>query len=319
MSVSWHIKNWFRVGHNISWKLNFHTLFGFLYLYCPNNFFYKESLRKHDIVISYLNKDLEPLIKKYEIKKEIEGNKVNPSRNIWLLWWQGEENMPQIVRACVESTKRNANGAVVNFITKDNYSSYIKIPSYILEKHKKGYISFAQLSDIIRYMLLEKYGGLWLDSTIYTGYPIPENIFNYNYYIWHTEKAKTCFVQHDDYHGFIVGSKPHEKLVSFVKEAFLEYWKEHDILVDYLMVDYLIYIAKQHFTDIRNEIDSLPMMSKRIYELKEMLDQSYDEAGFEELTNECLFSKLDWHRKYKEYNEGVTLYSVLTEQSKCKR
>ena len=164
-------------------------------------------------------------------------------------------------------------------------------------------------------MLLEKYGGLWLDATIYTGYPIPSEYFDYNYFIWHTEQAKTCFVQQDDYHGFIVGSKPHEKLVSFVKEMFLEYWKRHDTLVDYLMVDYLIYIAKQVFPDIRDEIDSLPKMSKRIYKLKEMLDQPYDENQFEELIHSCIFSKLDWHRKYKETSHGRdTLFSVLTEE-----
>ena len=315
MGASWHIRNWFRVGHNISWKLNFHTLFGFLYLYWPNNFFYEESLKKHDIVLSYLNKELDSIIKKYEFKPEIDGNNLNPSRNIWLLWWQGEGNMPPLIKACVESTRRNANGANVHLITKENCSSYIDIPAYVLEKHEKGYISFANLSDLIRYMLLEKYGGLWLDSTIYTGYPIPEDIFNYNYYIWHTEKAKTGYVQHDDYHAFIVGSKPHSKLTSFIKDSFIEYWKDHDVIVDYLMMDYLIYIGKQFFPDVREEIDSLPMMSKRIYELKEMLDQPYNETEFKELTTECLFSKLDWHRKYKEKSKGCdTLYSVLTKE-----
>ena len=315
MSTLWHIKNWLRVGKNISWKLNFHTLFGFLYLYWPNNFFYRESLRKHEIVLSYIKKELYYVINEYQKINEIDGSVVSPSRNIWLLWWQGEANMPPLVKACVNSTCKNANGAKVHLVTKDNYSSYIDIPSYIFEKREKGYISFAQLSDIIRYMLLEKYGGLWLDATIYTGYPIPSEYFDYNYFIWHTEQAKTCFVQQDDYHGFIVGSKPHEKLVSFVKEMFLEYWKTHDTLVDYLMVDYLIYIAKQSFPDIRREIDSLPKMSKRIYELKEMLDQPYDKNQFEELIHACIFSKLDWHRKYKETSHGRdTLFSVLIEE-----
>ena len=309
MSSFWHVKNWFRVGMNLSWKLNFHTLFGFLYLYWPNSFFYNQSLKKHDFVLSYIQNELGNIIKAYKTKNEINGESIPASRNIWLLWWQGEDKMPPLVKACIDSTRRNANGAKVHLITKDNYQSYIDIPSYIIDKHKNVHVSFAQLSDIIRYTLLEKYGGLWLDATIYTGSPIPEEFFEYNYFIWHTEQAKTCFVQQDDYHGFIVGGKPHEKLVSFVRDMFFEYWKEHDVLVDYLMVDYLIYIAKQSFPDIRDEIDSLPKMSKRIYELKEMLDQPYDKNKFEDLIHSCIFSKLDWHKKYKQSTQ--TLYYNL--------
>ena len=313
--IFWHIRNWFRVGHNISWKLTFHTLLGFLYLYWPKEIFYKESLKKHELILSYIKNELSGVIEDYKNKPEINGENVSPSKNIWLLWWQGENSMPPLVKACINSICNNANGAEVHLITKENYSSYIDIPSYVMEKHKNGIISFANLSDLIRYTLLEKYGGLWLDSTIYTGYPIPSEIYDYNYFIWHTEQSKTGYVQHDDYHAFIVGSKPHAKITAFVRDMFLEYWRTHDVIVDYLMMDYLIYIAKQAFPDVRNEIDSLPKMSKRIYELKEMLDQPYDKNKFEELIHSCIFSKLDWHRKYKEKNKGCdTLYNVLIKE-----
>ena len=97
MSTLWHIKNWLRVGKNISWKLNFHTLFGFLYLYWTNNFFYRESLRKHEIVLSYIKKELYYVVNEYQKINEIDGEVVPPSKYIWLLWWQGEDNMSPLV------------------------------------------------------------------------------------------------------------------------------------------------------------------------------------------------------------------------------
>lgn len=307
------IKEWIRFGKEISWKLNFYSLFTFLYRIKPCDFFYRGSLKEHKLILSYLKKDLSDVIGSYRSRLEIDGNSVTSSKIIWLLWWQGDESMPPLVRACIESTKKNANGAEVILITKNNFLSYIDIPLYILEKHKNGQISLAQLSDIIRYSLIEKYGGLWLDATIYTGHLIPAEIFNYNFFIWHTEQEKNCYVQQNDYHGFIVGSKRNEKLVSFVREMLYEYWKRHDILIDYFLVDYLVYIGKQSFPEIMSEIDSLPKMSKRIYEMKAMLDQAYDKNKFEELTNACLFSKLDWHKKYMIVtNRGEdTLYSIL--------
>ena len=65
MSNMWHVKNWFRVGKNISWKLNFHTLFGFLYLSKPTEFFYREAERKHKFVLDYLTDNYQSLIGKY--------------------------------------------------------------------------------------------------------------------------------------------------------------------------------------------------------------------------------------------------------------
>ena len=44
-----------------------------------------------------------------------------------------------------------------------------------------------------------------------------------------------------------------------------------------------------------------------------MLDKPYDEQYFNELKNECIFSKLDWHKKYKENCKGQeTFYTAIT-------
>ncbi len=312
MSNMWHVKNWFRVGHNISWALNFHTLFGFLYLYKPfdNSFSLRQADKKHKFILSYLRKEHGDIIEKYRAIKETDYE--CDKRYIWTLWWQGEESAPPLIKKCFEEMKRNANGAEVVILTKDNYKNYIELPDYILEKREKDYISFAQLSDIFRFTLLEKYGGLWLDSTVYTSQPIPEAYFSYNFFSQHTHWKETCFVQHNLYHGFIIGAKPHSKLVSFVKEMFFEYWKKHDTLVDYLMIDYLLMLAYEEFPDIKEEIDSLPYSSERLYDLVSMLNKPYNEKELEKLKEECIFSKLDWHRKYKErIQNSPTLYAHL--------
>ena len=310
MSNLWHIKNWFRVGHNISWKLNFHTLFGFLYLSWPNEFFYRQSLKKHEFVLNYLKKECKSIISQY--KNIAENHDSTESYRIWILWWQGEENAPDLVKACINSSRKNANGASVTVITQDNVDDFIKIPDYIVEKREKGWISFAQLSDIIRFMLLEKYGGLWLDATVFTAQPIPTSYFSYPFFSQHTKWQKTCFVQHNLYHGFIIASRPHAKIVSFAKDMFLSYWQTHDTLVDYLMIDYIIMLAYNEFKDVHNEIDTLPYSSERLYDLVHLLDKPFNDKEFSSLCDDCIFSKLDWHKKYKTQADGkITYYSKL--------
>lgn len=315
MGNMWHVKNWFRVGKNISWKLNFHTLFGFLYLSKPSEFFYREAERKHKFVLEYLKKELGYVIEEYKSIPEINPNIAENSEHIiWTIWWQGEENAPPLVKACINSIRRNANGAKFIVISKDNYENYISIPDYIWEKHKKGYICSAVLSDIARFLLLEKYGGLWLDATIFVSSPIPQDYFNYTFFSQHTRpRERTCWVQNNAYHIFVIGSKAKAKLISFTKTMFLEYWKHHDTAVDYLCTDYFFFIAMQEYQEIKNEIASLPFSSERLYDLVKMLDEPYEEKYFNELKNECIFSKLDWHKKYKPKRKGEpTFYKIIT-------
>ena len=306
MSNLWHVWNWFRVGKNISWKLNFHTLGGYLCFASGDKVFKHSAGRKHAFVLNYLKTEFSAIVEKY---RNVEESYAKPERNIiWTLWWQGLESAPELIKACIASIKKHAGKAEVVVITKDNVSDYADIPEYILEKREKGYISFAQLSDILRFLLLEKHGGLWLDSTIFVGHDIPEEAFSRPFYSQHTAWAETTFVQHNLWHGFSIGALPHAKLVSFAKDVFLEYWRTRDTLVDYLMIDYLLFLAYNEFDDIKAEIDGLSYTSERLYDLVKALDDPCEEGWLEELSEECLFSKLDWHRAYKKENKGKPTY-----------
>ena len=320
MGGMWHVKNWFRVGHDISWPLDFHTLFAFLFLSHPCPFFYHQAQKKHEFVLTYLKREMKDTIERYRTREEVLPLSSPPEqRTIWTIWWQGEENAPPLVKACIASMRRKANGAQVVVVTRDNYRDYVDIPDYIFDKKDKDYICFAVLSDIIRFHLLEKYGGLWLDSTIFVSKPIPPGYFQYTFYSQHTKPEEmTCWVQNNAYHIFVIGSQAHAKLVSFTKDMFLDYWKTHDTAVDYLCTDYFFYIAMQEYPEIRREIDALPWSSERLYDLVHLLDEPYDEQHFKALMSECIFSKLDWHRKYKLQAKGnPTYYSKLLDLGEC--
>ena len=107
--------------------------------------------------------------------------------NIWVLWWQGESNMPFIVKRCYESVLRNSKGHKVILITKSNYTNYVDVPQQIMDKVNEGKMKLAHLSDFIRLQLLVRYGGLWIDSTILVTKPIDDGIFTYPFYSIHYE------------------------------------------------------------------------------------------------------------------------------------
>ena len=316
MNTKWLIKNWFRVGRRISWKLSFETLFSLLY-FIPifkTDFIYKILERKNRYIFSFLNKNYHFLLEKYQNYKPIT-QKHDNRKIIWVMWWQGENVAPSIVKMCINSMRRNANGADVRVISKDNYSSYIEIPEYIIEKHNSGVISFAHLADIMRVFLIAKYGGLWLDSTIYVSKPIPDNLFNKSFYSLHSEHVETPFVADDRFYTFVMGGLPGSKVFMFERDFFSEYCRDCNAMLDYYLLDYSIMFQYFNLPDIKEMIDDLDVTSETLYSVVNMLNKPYNEEMLEKALNENLFSKLRWNGKHKLKNKNQkTNYAVLIER-----
>ena len=133
-----------------------------LYLKKISNIAHK---RKDKWILEYLKRQLHEVIVKY--KNDAEIGVYEDSTPIWVCWWTGEETAPDLVKQCIHSIKKRAGKHPVIFIDQNSYLSYVSIPKYMLEKVEKGDMGMAHLSDYLRVSLLEKYGGLWLDSTIF--------------------------------------------------------------------------------------------------------------------------------------------------------
>lgn len=117
-------------------------------------------------------KTKQKLEKKYSWKlKEFDQNYVERehknSNRIWICWFQGLENAPELVKKCYQSVLENNKEKEIILITNDNIHRYVQFPKYILEKWKKGQITNTHMTDLLRLELLTRYGGMWLDATVF--------------------------------------------------------------------------------------------------------------------------------------------------------
>lgn len=113
----------------------------------------------------YFDKTFKEYLENYKVTKDIEEGNKEYSNNIWICWFQGIEDAPEIVKTCVNSIKNNSGVHNVVILTDDNYRNYVDIPDIIEKRRKEGIISRTAFSDILRMCLLAKHGGMWLDST----------------------------------------------------------------------------------------------------------------------------------------------------------
>jgi hypothetical protein len=81
-------------------------------------------------------------------------------KRIWILWFQGDEGMPWLVQRCYESWVECNPSWEVILLSDANLNQYVD-----LDYSSLSYLGKAPLSDLIRFELLAKYGGVWVDAT----------------------------------------------------------------------------------------------------------------------------------------------------------
>ena len=106
---------------------------------------------------------------------------------IWTMWWQGEEDAPEIVKMCFKNMRKHSNGHKVIVLDRNNYKNYVKLPEIIEQRFTEGEadktnlkkitLDQTKISDIIRTYLMYNYGGIWADATIFFSADINDELF----------------------------------------------------------------------------------------------------------------------------------------------
>ena len=174
----------------------------------------------------------------------------NDSKIIWQCWFQGLENRPEIVKECMDSVREYApDGYRIVYITEANYNEYICLPKEIKAARKKGIISNAHFSDIIRIYLLAAYGGIWIDATCMMTSYIPNDILEAPFFCYRSngEFAYT-FIQ-----SCFMKSLPGYPLVNKIYSFLVYYWKHNDFLMHYFLLHLMFKAVLYSDNDLYDE------------------------------------------------------------------
>lgn len=254
--------------------------------------------RYNNIIEKYINKN-------YKIKLE-KNNKI-----IWVFWWQGIENAPEIIKKCVNSLKNNNNDYKLNIISKENFNNYISLNDNIVKKFDFGKIGLAHFSDILRVNLLSKYGGIWADSTIFLTKGFDENILDYDFYSIKSNKNDINNVSEYRWTTYFLSSKKDNELMNFLIDLFNAYYKDNDYIIDYFMTDYFIDIAYNNIDYIKKMIDDIPINNIYSEKLLANINNKFDEEIYKKITNSTYIHKLSY--KIHISKDKDTFYNKIIE------
>ena len=86
---------------------------------------------------------------------------------IWMVWFQGadDNNIPGLNRLCIDKWRQLNKDWSVNILSNDNISEYV--PEYFDILKISPNRGWGAKSDLLRILLLSKFGGVWVDASVY--------------------------------------------------------------------------------------------------------------------------------------------------------
>lgn len=278
------------------------------------------SLRLKDkIKLAWLKENFGYIIDKYKNfepdKSELKALTPAP---VWVLWLQGEDAMPEIIKACYESIKANCANHPVKLITQENLKDYIKLPEHIFKRLEDKKMTLTHFSNFCRMYLLYTYGGLWLDATIFITSEIPDEYFTMPYFTVRRKlNLKSRNIAQERWTGFLQQAHAGNVLCKAVLDLLIEYWRVKDVLIDYELFDYFIYLAYENIPACKAMIDNLNLNNPDLYALAKLLNSEFNQDKFDDITSRTQFFKLTHKQKFnKLINDNKTFYAHILEMYK---
>lgn len=227
-------------------------------------------------------------------------NAIGKDSNIWVCWWQGEENMPPVVQVCYRQLRKMACGHPVVLITEENCKDYVNIPHFIWEKYRKGIISRTHFSDILRFCLLKEHGGIWIDITnfvtreIDSFVPVEKGFYSCRHITKYNNVSRGLWT------SYFNASGKGNVVPSYLYESLVNYWSTTDKLVDYLVLDFIFKLGYDNVPAIREAVDSLEV--EEIGTMRRIMDRKWNKQEWDTYYAQAGFQKLS----YKKYTNLTT-------------
>ena len=205
-----------------------------------------------DVVENKIHENIEKKYKNYHFQKNCDDTMIKKNLGkspIWFMWLQGIDEAPELVKNNYDILSKICGANDIKLVSLKNLDQYIELPEFIIEKWNKGIISNTHLSDLIRLELLNRYGGIWIDSTVMpTCDKIPDYLTESDFFVPQILKpgrdGKAIYIS-----SWLMAGKKNNVVIRNTLDILYEYWKNNDFLMDYFLVHHFLELM------IKNEYD----------------------------------------------------------------
>lgn len=260
-------------------------------------------------ILGKMRKKYNKFVCNYKIEHQNDQVEHVHEKKIWVCWLQGMENAPEIVKKCYESLQINIRDKEIVLLTENNYRKYVTFPEYIQNKIDRGIIKGAHMTDLLRLELLIRYGGTWVDATVYcSGDDYPEYLLDSELFLFQ------CLKPGLDGHcgcisNWMITATSNNKLLLLTQALLYEYWKNYNKLIDYFIFHDFFQIAIETYPEEWKKV--IPYSNSTPHILLLRLFDQYDEKVWEELKRQTCFHKLSYKFTKEDSIKENTYYEQI--------
>ncbi len=234
--------------------------------------------------------------------------KTGNSNTVFIMWLQGIENAPEIVKGCIESQKRFLPDKKFVFLDENNFREYAELPDFIMEKRSAGLIGHAHFSDLVRNAVLIKNGGYWIDATVYLTDgelfkdidKLPLFMPSYYYFGFNPEIMEL--------NNWLIYSSTNNNMLCLLQEMLYSYWKDYDRAQNYFVYHIMESIVNDYY---KEEFKAIPIVSQaQAHVLATYIYDKFDEEKYAMLKKTTGIHKLSTRFEQDKLKEG-TFYDFL--------
>ncbi len=232
----------------------------------------------------------------------------NSERKVWICWFQEMNLAPDLVKKCFESIKQNITDREIVLITEDNYKQYVQFPDYIQDKIRCGIIPKAHMSDLLRLELLTRYGGTWIDATVYCSGKCPWYMLDSNLFLFQNLKPGldghvTCIS------NWFITAKSGNKILEMTLALLYDYWAKNSYLIDYFIFHDFFQLAIEAYPEEWEKV--IPLSNSLPHILLLRLFEPYDEKIWIAVKEQTSFHKLSYKFTEEQAKKEGTYYKEI--------
>lgn len=225
--------------------------------------------------------------------------------NLYILWFQGFENAPDVVKWCVHSWKRYNPTWTIILLDNDNLQEYVDLTKISYDKD----IQLCHLADIVRMVLLRDHGGLWVDATTFCHKPLDD---------WLPAYTTSGFFAFNRYrpdlmiaNWFLYAEKGHPLVTQWCQET-LYYYQVHGKAKTYFAHHYLF--EHLYHTDVafQQAWDQVPKLSGAIPHTLQIPD-FFKTTGQKDIDSKRVpVYKLSYKCEFPPYDPRMNVYYLYS-------
>lgn len=216
---------------------------------------------------------------------------------IFSIWFQGEDNAPEIIKACYRSIRHNCTQELV-VLDSSNIKDWISLPEHIMRKWEKGNLCPAHFADLCRMELLYRYGGIWMDATCFATAPVPGWIEHQDFFIYLYDKdlAWNSPFSYSFVNNCFFRARKGDPLLKVWRDTSFEYWRREDCRFEYFIHQLIFKKVTECNAIAAEEFAKMPHIDQgRTHTLWFFhKDEPFEKEKFQKIVSGAFFQKTEY-------------------------